>query len=362
MEGEWEALFKTSPRETTATVFFLDSLLAATHDSVRELHYLLSLLLDAVCQTMTQTIDDAIPAELTARLREIGNRVFRSSLPSVNEEFISRYEDAFFADFVQSTAAFPRAPLASLHDLHARLLTWKRALSAIISAATTFDLPDPMLRPLAGCLRHVTIPEVTSSHSPMRVQPLAVASFTPPLHSPSYQSRHFAVMTDGSVASVASARLRYGLHEMSEEQMVCSLHARVLECCLDFLMAEAPVARQHLHCSSKCLLPVGAMHVLMREKPTDQSLFTLAEALLCEKGLDYDEALLEAVPNYAAWNGNGEPRSAVDFESLARFMWWRGKRITSRMKRMPSITAFERWKNVFVKNLAVFSFLQCFFK
>ena len=55
MEGEWEALIRVSPRETAANVFFVDSLLAATHDSVRELHYLLSLLLDAACQAMTKS-------------------------------------------------------------------------------------------------------------------------------------------------------------------------------------------------------------------------------------------------------------------------------------------------------------------
>ena len=81
MEGEWEALIRVSPRETAANVFFVDSLLAATHDSVRELHYLLSLLLDAACQAMTTTLDDSIPEEITAQLREVGNRIFRPSAP-----------------------------------------------------------------------------------------------------------------------------------------------------------------------------------------------------------------------------------------------------------------------------------------
>lgn len=325
MEGEWEALIRVSPRETAANVFFVDSLLAATHDSVRELHYLLSLLLDAACQAMTMTLDDSIPAEITAQLREVGNRIFRPSAPSVNEEFIARYGDAFFADFVQGASAFPPAALTSLHALHSRLLHWKRALAAIITSVPSFDLPDPMLRPLAGCLRYVTLPAAIASHTPTLLRPLAVASSTPSLGSPAYQSRHFTVVTDAA----ASAPVRYGLRAMSAEQMVCSLQARTLEWCLDCLLEESAFAAQHLRCSGRGLLPVGARHVLVREGPAEQSLLTLAEALLREKGQDYDEALLAAVPSYAAWNGFSvasvaqqvpSPRSAVDFESLSRFM------------------------------------------
>ena len=203
-----------------------------------------------------------------------------------------------------------------------------------------------------------------------------MASFTPSLASPAYQSRHFTVVTDAA----ASGPVRYGLRAMSAEQMVCSLQARTLEWCLDRLLEESAFAAQQLRCGGRCLLPVGARHVLVREGPAEQSLFTLAEALLREKGQDYDETLLAAVPSYAVWNGYSvtsvtsvtsvasvaqqvpSPRSAVDFESLSRFMLLSRRALRNRLKRMPSITGFERWKNAFVKNLATFSFLQCFFK
>ena len=320
-------LFMLFPRETPAIVFFIDSLLSSTHDTVRELHHLISLLLDSVCQAMTHSLDKSVPAEITARLQEVGRHIFYSSIPSVNEEFISRYKDTFYADFMQnaSTSSFS-IPQLSLDDLRNRLLCWKRSLASIITSSPSFDLPDPMLRSLAGALRFVTLPDM-SLHSRLAVRPLAVTSFTPLLENPSYQSRHFAVATDADAGLVAGSRLHYALHEMSEERMLCSLHARVMESCLDNLLEETPLAHQHLHCSTRFLLPMGATHVLVRERPADQSLFTLVDALLRDKGQDYNEVLFASVPNYVAWNRHEDsqatvyPRSAVDFELLTQLMW-----------------------------------------
>lgn len=303
--------------------FFTETLLASTHDTIRELHHHLSVVLDEVREAMTHSDDDAIPAEIATQLTFVANTVFKSSFRSVNSVFINTYGADFFNDFVQglpssvpnsvrTNSRFPR----SLTELHSSLLKWKKMLTRIIISSSSFDLPDPMLRTLNLSLNDVSIPMLSSLHF-TRIRPQRVLSVAPSLRDPSYQFRCFSVLDESNKSH------RFVLRSLPSDQLVCVLHAITVQNCLQSAITMLPLLKEEgVFSSVMSVLPVGSDHALVREKSSVLSLFNLVDAILREKGSGYDDVMQSAVPMYVD-HFQGIQHTLpnyIDFESLLHFL------------------------------------------